>query len=242
MRRRVEVDLGSLREHLAGEVVDLDDPLDLVPEEVDPHHVLAVRRLDLEHVAAHAELGPPQRGVVALVLEVDEVAQDPVAPVAPAALQVDHRRAVVDRRAEAVDRRHRGDDDDVPSLEQRARGVVAQPVDLVVAGRVLLDVRIGPGQVGLRLEVVVVADEVLDRVVREELLELLVQLRGERLVVRHDQRRLLDRLDDLRGGEGLAGAGRAEQHLVLQAALDPVDQRRRSRSADRRSARTGHGP
>ena len=108
----------------------------------------------------------------------------------------------------------RRDDDHVAPLEERARGVVAQPVDLLVAGRVLLDVRIGPGEVGLRLEVVVVADEVLDRVLREELLELLVELRGERLVVRHDQRRLLDGLDDLRGRERLAGAGRAEQHLV----------------------------
>ena len=40
------------------------------------------------------------------------------------------------------------------------------------------------GHVGLGLVVVVVGDEVLDRVVREELAELAVQLRGERLVVR----------------------------------------------------------
>jgi hypothetical protein len=87
---------------------------------------------------------------------------------------------------------------------------VPQPVDLVVAGRVLLDVRIGPGEVGLRLEVVVVADEVLDRVVREELLELLVELRGQRLVVRHDEGRLLDGLDQFGRGVGVVDDQTAE--------------------------------
>ena len=41
--------------------------------------------------------------VVALVLEVDEVAQDGVAAVLAAGPQAEHGRAVVDRRAEAVD-------------------------------------------------------------------------------------------------------------------------------------------
>ena len=90
------------------------------------------------------------------------------------------------------------------------------------------------GQVGLRLEVVVVADEVLDRVVGEELLELLVELGGERLVVRHDQGRLLYGLDQLRCGEGLAGAGGAQQHLVLRPRVDAIDER-----GDRRRLVTG---
>ena len=59
-----------------------------------------------------------------------------------------------------------------------------------------LDVGVGARQIGFGLVVVVVADEVLDRVVREELLELAVKLRGQGLVVRHDQRRPVDRLDD----------------------------------------------
>ncbi len=133
MRGRIEVHLVALGKHLAGEVVDLDDPLDLVAEEVDAYDVLAVRRLDLEHVTPHAELGAAEGRVVALVLEIDEVAQDPVSPIRPTDLEADDRRAVVDRRAETVDRRHGRDDDDVPSLEQRARRVVPQPIDLVVA-------------------------------------------------------------------------------------------------------------
>ena len=120
--------------------------------------------------------------------------------------------------------RHRGDDDDVAALEQGVGGGVAEPVDLVVAARVLLDVRVAPGQVRLGLVVVEVADEVLDRVLREELAELRVQLGGERLVVGEDERRLVVLRD--RPGErgGLAGAGRAEQGLVTEALGQAVAQ------------------
>ena len=88
---------------------------------------------------------------------------------------------------------------------------MAQPVDLLVDRRVLLDVEVLGGDVGLGLVVVVVGDEVLDRVVREVGPELVAQLRGERLVVGDDQRRALHGLDRRRHRHRLAGAGRAEQ-------------------------------
>jgi hypothetical protein len=65
---------------------------------------------------------------------------------------------------------------------------VAHPVDLLVDRGVLLDVGVGARDVGLGLVVVVVGDEVLDRVVGEELAQLAVELRGQRLVRRQDQR------------------------------------------------------
>jgi hypothetical protein len=59
---------------------------------------------------------------------------------------------------------------------------VAHPVDLFVDLAFLLDVGVRARDIGLGLVVVVVADEILDRVVREEALELAVELRGQRLV------------------------------------------------------------
>jgi hypothetical protein len=53
---------------------------------------------------------------------------------------------------------------------------VSQPLDLVVDRRVLLDIGVGRRDVGLGLVVVVIADEVLDRVVRKEPLELVAEL------------------------------------------------------------------
>ena len=90
---------------------------------------------------------------------------------------------------------------------------MAKPVDVVVPRRVLLDVEIGLGDVGLGLVVVVVGDEVLDRVVGEELAELVAELRGQRLVVGDHERRLADLLDRPRHRRRLAGPGGAEQRL-----------------------------
>ena len=52
---------------------------------------------------------------------------------------------------------------------------------------------------------------------RKELLELGVELGGERLVVRQDQRRPLQLLDDVGHRERLAGAGDAHEHLLAAA-------------------------
>jgi len=122
---------------------------------------------------------------------------------------------VVPRVTEAVDGRDGGDDDDVLAREQRARRGVAQSVDLVVDRRVLVDERVRLLDVRLGLVVVVVGDEVLDGVVREEVPELLVELGRQRLVVGDDQRGLLDLIDHPRDGVCLARAGDAEERLLV---------------------------
>ena len=142
------------------------------------------------------------------------------------ARQRQHHAVVGLGRAEAVDARHAGDDDDVAALEERPRGRQAHAVDLVVDRRFLLDVRVARRDVRLGLVVVVVADEVLDGVLGKEALELLVELRRQGLVVRHHQRRPVHARDDLRHRERLARSGDAEQHLVPIAAVESLDELR----------------
>ena len=186
--------------------------------------LLFVRRIDLDDVAADAERAAAEVVVVALVLDLDQLAEDLLAADPLAALERQQHAVVRLGRAEAVDARHAGDDDDVAALEERPRGRQPHAVDLVVDRRFLLDVRVGRRDVGLGLVVVVVADEVLDGVVGEEAPELLIELRRERLVVDHHQRRPVHRGDGLRHRERLARAGDAEQHLVRVAALQPLGQ------------------
>jgi len=78
---------------------------------------------------------------------------------------------------------------------------VAQPVDLLVDLGVLFDVGVGLGDVGLRLVVVIVGNEVVDGVIGEELAELPVQLGGQGFVVGDNQGGLLDVLDHVGDGE-----------------------------------------
>ena len=180
--------------------------------------------MHLDGVAAHAERAAAELDVVALVLDLHQLAQH-VLPADPlAARERQHHPVVRLGRPEPVDARHAGDDDDVAPLEERPRRRQAHAVDLLVDRRFLLDVGVAGRDVGLGLVVVVVADEVLDGVVREEPLELLVELRGQGLVVRHHQRRAVGLGDDPRHGEGLARPGDPEQDLVLVAAVQCLDQ------------------
>ena len=238
---REDDDLGQLVELLAGERVDDGEPLDRVAEHLDAQHRLVVRGVHLDGVAPHPELAPAERHVVAVVLQVDQAAQDRALVVVDPGVQLEQLAPVLGRVAHAVDARDRRDDDGVPPGEQRGGGRVAQPVDLVVDRRVLLDVGVARGDVGLGLVVVVVADEVLDPVLGEELLHLGGELRGEALVRREDQRRALHRLDRPGDGGALAGAGDAEQGLEPVAPLDPLGQLRRWPPAGRRRARTWTG-
>src|SRR2546423_1005090 len=66
-------------EQLAGQRVDRIDVDDLVAEELDAVGELLVARMHLDDVAAHAEGRALEVHVVATVLQVDQLAQHPVA-------------------------------------------------------------------------------------------------------------------------------------------------------------------
>ena len=223
---RPDRDVVQLRQHLAGERVEVRDLLDLVAEERDAVRALLVRRLHLDHVAAHTEAPAAEHSVVADVLAVDQLAQDEVAVVLLPHVEDQHALAPLLRRAEAVDARDRRDDHDVAAREERRGRGEPEPRDVVVLGRVLLDVEVGLRDVRLGLVVVVVGDEVLDRVRREELAELVAELRGERLVVGDHERRALDLLDDPGHRRRLARAGRAEHGLEALARVDALGELR----------------
>ena len=220
VRGREHDELGELGDLLTGERIDDRDAFDLVAEELDARDRLFVRGMELDRVAPHPELASAERRVVALVLHVDELPEDR-ALVALLPDVGDEELALVLRGvAHAVDARHRGDDDHVSTSQQRRGGRVAETVDLVVDRAVLLDVGVARRDVRLGLVVVVVRDEVLDSVLREELAELVRELRRERLVGGEHEGRSLHLLDRPRDRRALAAAGDAEEGLEPVAALD----------------------
>ena len=222
VRGRPDAGVAELLDHLAGERVEVLDRLDLVAEEDRPVGGLGVGGEHLEGLAADPERAAAERGVVARVHVVHELAQQLVAVDHLALLEQHDLRVVLLGRAESVDAGHAGHHDHVAAGEQRRRGGVAEAVDLLVDRGVLLDVEVLRRDVRLGLVVVVVGDEVLDRVVREELAELVAELGGERLVVRDHERRPLDLLDRERHRRRLARSGDPEQGLKAVAVADPL--------------------
>ena len=101
---------------------------------------------------------------------------------------------------------------------------MAQPVNLQIDIRILLNIGIRTRDICLGLVIIVVADEILDRILGKELFEFTVQLRGERLVMRDNQRRSLQLFNDIGHREGFAGTGYAEQRLKLVALTEALHQ------------------
>ena len=218
---REQVHLLVLGHHLPGQRVQRAQLLDLVAEELDPDGELLVHREHLEGVAADPEGAAGAGQVVARVLDADQPAQQRVPLHLVPDPEPDHPADVLLRRAQAVDRRDGRHHDHVAPGEQRVGGRVPQPLDLLVERGVLLDVGVGLRDVRLGLVVVVVRDEVLHRVAREELPQLVGELGGQGLVGLHHQDRALQPLRQPGHGRRLAGAGRAQQHDVLLAGLHP---------------------
>ncbi len=190
-------------EELTRERVEPADPLDRLAPPLDPVPDLLVAREHLERVTLDAERAARPAHVVPLVLDVDEALHRELHREVRTADRSQQLPLVLLGRAEAVDAGDARDDQDVAPGQQRGRGRVPQPFDLVVHRRVLLDVGVGLRDVGLGLVVVVVAHEVLDRVLREHLAELVGQLRGQGLVRRDHERWALHALDEVRHGERL---------------------------------------
>ena len=222
---RVDVDpVGSL-DPAPAERVDDDDAIDAVAEEVHSVGNLLVGGVYLNQVAAGAEGAALEVQVVAVVVDAHQMTQQSIASVLLAPRQPDDHAPPLLGIADGVDAGDGGDDDHVPAGEERGRGSQAEAVDLLVDVSVLLDIQVVLGDVRLWLIVIVVGDEVLDGVVREELSKFGVELSGQRLVVGQDQRRLLHLLDHLRYDVRLAGAGSTQQRLVLVSLADTLHQR-----------------
>ena len=221
---RVDVYGVPLRQQFPGQRVHLHDALHLIPPELHPHRHLLIGGLNLQRIAPDAEPAPGEVDVIPFVLHVNQLANNAVPFCFLALSQADHKGVVLLGRAEAIDAGDRGHDDHISPGEERPCRGVAQLIDLLVYIYLLLDIGIGAGDIGLRLVVVVVADEVLHRVLGEELLQLGGELSGEGLVVGHHQGGSLNPLDDVGHGEGLTAAGDPQQRLVPVAALQPLDQ------------------
>ena len=210
---RIEVGLILLRHHLAARGVRDRDRLDAVAPEFHAGGEFVVGRPDVDGVAPHPAFPPFERHVVPLVLDRHEFLEQAVAGQRHAGCQTDDHRPVVLRRAEPVDARHAGHHDHVPAADQGARRGEPETVDLLVDRGILLDEDVPLRNVGLGLVVVVVADEVVDGVVGEEVAKLGVELRGQRLVVGEHERRAADLGDHVGHRERLSGTGHAHQHL-----------------------------
>ena len=171
----------------SGNRIDLSELFHLIPPELDSYGVLGVGGEKVHDVSTDPEKSGLKLDVVAAVEGFDQSLEEFVPAEGLAFGQLDGESLEVLRGAQPVNAGDTGYDDGVPSTYERARGGQPQPLDFLVHGGVLLDIGVGRGNVGLGLVIVVVADEVFDRILGEEGLELGIKLGREGLVVGDDE-------------------------------------------------------
>ena len=219
------VDLVLVERTEAGsrQTVHLFDAVDLVAPEIDAQHVVGIGQKDVDRVTFHAEVAARRGNVVAGVERIDESAQEHVHRDGLPRAQQDDILIEGGGIAHTVDATHRRNDHHVfASGEERGGGGESELVEVVVDGQVFLDVRVGRGDVGFGLVVVVVRHVILHRVVGEKAFHLGVELGGQRFVVRKNEGGAPDFGDDVGDGEGLARAGHTEQHLCFFAVAEAL--------------------
>ncbi|MNS73539.1 hypothetical protein D3C72_1069820 [compost metagenome] len=223
MARRVDRETRNLLTHAPGQGVEVLERIDLVVEQFHAHgHLGVLGGKNVERVAAHAEGAALEIGLVARVLHGDQPRDDVALAQLVAGAQRQNHLMVFARIADPVDRGDGRHDNRVAPLEQALGGRQPHLLDMLVDRRVLLDEQVALRHVGFRLVVVVVADEVLDRVLREKVAELAVQLRRQGLVRGEDDGGPAHARDDVGHGVGLARAGHAQQGLEGQSVGNPL--------------------
>ena len=118
---RVDGDLVEPAKNLARQWVEPGELVHFVTKQPDSKRVLFVRRHHFDDVAADAEGAATEFHVVAFVLDLDQLTQDLIAIDALTELQRQQQPVIRLGRAQAVNARDTGDDDDVAPFEERSR-------------------------------------------------------------------------------------------------------------------------
>ncbi|OPZ59386.1 MAG: hypothetical protein BWY88_00763 [Synergistetes bacterium ADurb.Bin520] len=199
--------------------------LHLVVEERHPKRRVAVGRIDLQHVAPDPKDPRGEGHIVPLVVVLHEALQEgPALPPIPHS-KGKHRVFVAFPLSQAVDTRYARHHHHVPALQQSLGGGQAEFFDAIVHGGVLFDVKILGWNIGLRLIVVVVAHEVVHRIVGEKPPELAVKLGRQGLIVGEHQHGAMEASRQGGDGKGLTAPRHPEQRLETVPQLHPPRQR-----------------
>ncbi len=216
---RIDGEAWNLLPYASGQRVEQLQRFDLVIEKLDAdRHFTVFRRENVDGIAAHPKRTPRKLHVIALVLHADQLGYHVALPHPVAGSQRHDHLVVCLRLTDAVNGRDRRDDDHIAPLENALGARQAHLFDVLVDRRVLLDEQVALRDIGLGLVVVVIADEILHRIVREELPELAVKLGCQGLVGGEHNGRATQAGDHIGHRERLARAGHAQkglEHLAI---------------------------
>ena len=162
--------------HLGIAVKNLD-AFDFVAPKDDSQHDVLVAQEHIDSVALDAECAHSQLGVAARIQGVHQTVKQIIAPDLVAYLEFDGIGSNVLGVTHTIQARHARHHHNIATPRQQCRHRrETQALYLVVDGEVFFDILVGRGDIGLRLVVVIVGNEVVDRIFWKKTLELGIDL------------------------------------------------------------------
>ena len=172
MGRGEDAHLIYFLDDITSDGVNVVKGIDIIAEEFNAHRALLISRNDIDRVTLGAEGTAGKSHVVAFVLDIHQQTEEAV----PVQLLIhgnnDRTIQIGLRSTQAINAGHGGHNHHVSAGQQRRGGRVAQTLYVLVDGRVLFNIGIRLRNISLWLVVVIIRHEVLHRVMRQELAQL----------------------------------------------------------------------
>ena len=188
--------------------------INLIVPKHHPKQVVAISQINIYRISLHPEVTAIQVQIIANIQAIHQSTEKdiPIQQLTP--FDFNHIVIEVGRIPHTINARHGRNNHHILASGEQGRGSCqTKLVNLIIDGQVLFYIGIRRWEIGLRLIIVIVRDIILHGIVREKTLELPVKLGSQRLVVTQDECRLVDVLDDIGNGKGLARTGHPQQCL-----------------------------
>ena len=171
--RRENTDMVPLRHCFSGKHIEFRERIHFVPKHFNPNsHIIFRSRKYINRISPHPESVSGEIHIIPHVLHIHQFFNNLVPIDFLSRTEGQAHGTVVFRIPQTIDAGHRGYDDDILPFKEGHGGRMTQPVDFFIPGGILFYIGIRLGYIGFGLVVIVVADEIVHRVVRKEILEL----------------------------------------------------------------------
>ena len=185
-------------------------------------HLGVFGRENINSVSPDAEGAASEIHFTALVLHANELGNKIRTTFDIACSHNQTHLRVTFRLTDTVDCRDSGHNNGVTALKNAFGGSQAHLLDVLIDCRIFFYEKIPTGNIGFRLIVVVIRNEVFHRVIGKKFPHFRIQLRGQRFIRSHDQGRHALTGDDVSHRKCFTRPGYPQQCLKRQTALEPL--------------------
>ena len=185
--------------------VNAFDRLNLITPKRNPNGVVSIGEKDVHRITIHPKIPPIEFSPCSTVQTRYQLVEEFVSGYFLSHFYGNHTFMKFHGVPDSVYARDGGHNDHVSSSAQERRGgTQTQFLNFLIDPKVLFNVGVGHWDEGLGLVIIVIRNEVLHEVVREEFFELTIKLSGEGFVVTQNEGGSLRFLNHIGHGKGLS--------------------------------------